>query len=62
MTTIKFAAVSRNYFNMPIWVAQHCNLFKDEGIDVDTYNDVELLGVAFILKRYKPLFDKISFN
>ena len=20
---------------MPIWVAQHCNLFEDEGIDVD---------------------------
>ena len=35
MTKIKFAAVSRNYFNMPIWVAQHCNLFEDEGIDVD---------------------------
>ena len=35
MTKIKFAAVSRNYFNMPIWVAQHCKLFEDEGIDVD---------------------------
>ena len=35
MVTIKFAAVSRNYFNMPIWVAQHCGFFKDEGIELD---------------------------
>ena len=35
MVTIKFAAVSKNYFNMPIWIAQHCGFFKDEGIELD---------------------------
>ena len=35
MIKIKFAAVSRNYFNMPIWVAQHYDLFRDEGVQVD---------------------------
>lgn len=33
--TIKLAAVSRNYFNMPIWVATHCDLFKEENLQVD---------------------------
>ena len=35
MDRIKFAAVSRNYFNMPLWVAAHCGLFKDEDLDVE---------------------------
>ena len=35
MDRIRFAAVSRNYFNMPLWVADHCGLFADEGLDVD---------------------------
>ena len=35
MAKIKFAAVSRNYFNMPMWVAQHYKLFKNEGIQLD---------------------------
>ena len=34
MDTIKFAAVSRNYFNMPVWVAQHTGLFEAEGLNV----------------------------
>ncbi|MCG6207404.1 ABC transporter substrate-binding protein [Rhodopseudomonas sp. HC1] len=34
MKKITFTAVSRNYFNLPIWVAQHCGLFADEGLDV----------------------------
>jgi ABC-type nitrate/sulfonate/bicarbonate transport system substrate-binding protein len=34
MDRIRFAAVSRNYFNMPLWVAGHCGLFADEGLDV----------------------------
>lgn len=35
MTKLKFAAVSRNYFNMPIWVAKHAGLLADEGLDVE---------------------------
>ena len=35
MDKLKFAAVSRNYFNMPIWVAKHAGHFSDEGLDVD---------------------------
>ena len=34
MDTIKFAAVSRNYFNMPVWVARHTGLFEAEGLNV----------------------------
>jgi ABC-type nitrate/sulfonate/bicarbonate transport system substrate-binding protein len=32
--TLRFAAVSRNYFNMPVWVAKDAGLFADEGLDV----------------------------
>ena len=35
MDKLKFAAVSRNYFNMPIWIAKHAGHLGDEGIDVD---------------------------
>jgi ABC-type nitrate/sulfonate/bicarbonate transport system substrate-binding protein len=31
---LAFAAVSRNYFNMPVWIAQHQGMFADEGLDV----------------------------
>jgi ABC-type nitrate/sulfonate/bicarbonate transport system substrate-binding protein len=34
MEKIIFAAVSRNYFNMPVWIAQHQGMFADEGLDV----------------------------
>jgi ABC-type nitrate/sulfonate/bicarbonate transport system substrate-binding protein len=34
MEKIVFTAVSRNYFNMPIWIAQHQRMFADEGLDV----------------------------
>jgi ABC-type nitrate/sulfonate/bicarbonate transport system substrate-binding protein len=34
MTKLIFTAVSRNYFNLPIWVAQHRGLFADEGLEV----------------------------
>jgi len=34
MQKLVFAAVSRNYFNMPIWIAQHQGMFADEGLDV----------------------------
>jgi ABC-type nitrate/sulfonate/bicarbonate transport system substrate-binding protein len=34
MEKITFNAVSRNYFNMPVWIAQHQGMFADEGLDV----------------------------
>ena len=34
MQKLVFAAVSRNYFNMPVWIAQHRGMFADEGLDV----------------------------
>jgi ABC-type nitrate/sulfonate/bicarbonate transport system substrate-binding protein len=35
MATLKFAAVSRNYFNLPVWIAQHAGLFADEDLAVE---------------------------
>jgi NitT/TauT family transport system substrate-binding protein len=34
MTPIRFAAVSRNYFNMPVWIGVEQGLFRDEGIEL----------------------------
>lgn len=34
MDHLKVAAVSRNYFNMPLWVADHAGHFAAEGLDV----------------------------
>jgi ABC-type nitrate/sulfonate/bicarbonate transport system substrate-binding protein len=34
MEKIIFTAGSRNYFNMPVWIAQHQGMFADEGLDV----------------------------
>ena len=34
MTKLTFTAVSRNYFNLPIWIAKHRGLFEEEGLDV----------------------------
>jgi ABC-type nitrate/sulfonate/bicarbonate transport system substrate-binding protein len=34
MDKLIFTAVSRNYFNLPIWVAQHQGMLADEGLDV----------------------------
>lgn len=34
MDEIAFAAVSRNYFNMPMWIAHRLGLFADVGLDV----------------------------
>jgi ABC-type nitrate/sulfonate/bicarbonate transport system substrate-binding protein len=34
MDRIKVAAVSRNYFNMPLWVGLHEDLFVAEGLDI----------------------------
>jgi ABC-type nitrate/sulfonate/bicarbonate transport system substrate-binding protein len=34
MDRLIFTAVSRNYFNLPIWVAKHRGMLADEGLDV----------------------------
>jgi ABC-type nitrate/sulfonate/bicarbonate transport system substrate-binding protein len=34
MKKVIFTAVSRNYFNLPIWIAQHQGMLADEGLDV----------------------------
>ena len=34
MTALRFAAVSRNYFNMPVWIGVDQGFFRDEGIDL----------------------------
>ncbi len=34
MTPLRFAAVSRNYFNMPVWIGVDQGLFRQEGIDL----------------------------
>src|ERR1700736_997961 len=34
MEKIAFTAVSRDYFNMPVWIAQQQRMFADEGLDV----------------------------
>ena len=34
MNKLIFTAVSRNYFNLPIWIAQRQGMLADEGLDV----------------------------
>ena len=34
MTPLRFAAVSRNYFNVPVWIGVDQGYFPDEGIDL----------------------------
>ena len=34
MDRLTLAVVSRNYFNMPAWVAKHAGLFAAEGLEV----------------------------
>jgi ABC-type nitrate/sulfonate/bicarbonate transport system substrate-binding protein len=34
MDRIRLAAVSRNYFNLPLWIALHEGMWRDEGIEV----------------------------
>ena len=34
MDRLNFACVSRNYFNMPIWIASDAGLFAEEGLEV----------------------------
>ena len=35
MDGLTLAVVSRNYFNMPVWIAKHAGLFAAEGLDVE---------------------------
>ncbi|MGI4940843.1 MAG: ABC transporter substrate-binding protein, partial [Janthinobacterium lividum] len=35
MDKLRFAAVSRNYFNMPVWIGVHQGLFEQEGIALE---------------------------
>ena len=37
MTKLRVGAVSRNYFNMPLWTAQHRGFFAREGLAVDIH-------------------------
>lgn len=34
MQKIRLGAISRNYFNMPIWIAAHTGMFEQVGLDV----------------------------
>jgi ABC-type nitrate/sulfonate/bicarbonate transport system substrate-binding protein len=34
MKRIRLGAISRNYFNMPIWIAAHTGMFEQAGLDV----------------------------
>ena len=34
MDKLTLAVVSRNYFNMPAWIALHAGLFRQEGLEV----------------------------
>jgi ABC-type nitrate/sulfonate/bicarbonate transport system substrate-binding protein len=35
MRTLRVGAVSRNYFNMPLWIAVHGGFFESEGLSVE---------------------------
>jgi ABC-type nitrate/sulfonate/bicarbonate transport system substrate-binding protein len=37
MQALKVGAVSRNYFNLPLWIAQHAGLFEKEGLSVSIH-------------------------
>ena len=34
MKSMTAGAISRNYFNMPLWIAAHQGMFTAEGLDV----------------------------
>lgn len=52
MDTIKIGAVSRNYFNLPMWIAEHQGLFADEGIAPDIHL---IEGIAEVDQRLNEL-------
>lgn len=52
MDRIKIGAVSRNYFNLPLWIAEHQGLFADEGIEPDIHL---IEGIAEVDQRLNEL-------
>jgi ABC-type nitrate/sulfonate/bicarbonate transport system substrate-binding protein len=59
MQKLTFTAVSRNYFNLPIWVAKHRGLLADEGLDVT----IELYeGVDEVTNRLRDGRAQIGFG
>lgn len=50
MQKLAVGAVSRNYFNMPLWVAYHAGFFGKEGLDV-SINLIE--GIDEVTQRLK---------
>ncbi len=58
MTPLKFAAVSRNYFNMPVWIGVHAGLFRDEGIDlaVELHEGVDAVTERLVDGRVQLAF------
>jgi ABC-type nitrate/sulfonate/bicarbonate transport system substrate-binding protein len=59
MKKLTFTAVSRNYFNMPVWIAQHRGMFADEGLDVT----IELYeGVDEVTNRIRDGRSEIGYG
>ncbi|MFT5173090.1 MAG: ABC-type nitrate/sulfonate/bicarbonate transport system substrate-binding protein [Gammaproteobacteria bacterium] len=52
MDSIRIGAVSRNYFNLPLWIAQHCGMFADEHINADVHL---IEGIAEVDQRLNDL-------
>jgi ABC-type nitrate/sulfonate/bicarbonate transport system substrate-binding protein len=48
VAALKVGAVSRNYFNLPLWIAQHAGLFAREGLSVDI---VLIEGIDEVTRR-----------
>jgi ABC-type nitrate/sulfonate/bicarbonate transport system substrate-binding protein len=48
MRALKVGAVSRNYFNLPLWIAQHAGLFTREGLAVEI---VLIEGIDEVTRR-----------
>lgn len=45
---MKVGAVSRNYFNLPLWIAQHAGFFEREGLSVEI---VLIEGIDEVTRR-----------
>lgn len=48
MRALTVGAVSRNYFNLPLWIAQHAGFFDDEGLSVSI---VLIEGIDEVTRR-----------
>ena len=59
MTALHFTCVSRNYFNMPIWIAHHAGLFRYEGLEV-TIEHLE--GVDEVTERLRQGHAQLVFG